>query len=794
MSLSEKLSINQIRLRSIQRDLKKVNALKDTMAKLTDKALKEKTIEFKERLRNGETVNSLLPEVFAVAREADRRVLGMFPYDVQVMGGIALHYGNIAEMRTGEGKTLTATMPIYLNALSGEGAWVITTNDYLSRRDGTEMGEVYKWLGLRVAIGVPENPLKRLTVQEKRAIYFSDIIYTTHYALGFDYLMQNLADSSDKQFLKGFHYAIVDEVDSVLLDSAQTPLIISGAPRVQSNYYTIANTFITTLEEDVDYQFDEDKSNVWFTNKGIKEAERFFGIESLFDSTHTEIVRHLVLALKAHGLYKKEEEYVVEDDEVILLDAISGRVLEGTKLQAGQHQAIEAKEETERTPETRAMASITYQNLFKLFKRLSGMTGTGKVADDEFIDTYKMPVITIPTNRPIQRIDYPDKIYTSLPEKIIASMDYIKKIHATKQPILLVTATVEMSEIYSYLLLKEGIPHSVLNAYNTAKEAEMIAEAGQLGNVTVVTAIAGRGTDIKLGNGVEELGGLAVIGTERMSSKRIDLQMRGRSGRQGDPGMSQFFVSLEDALLIKWGPSWLLDYLKKQLPKMDMNHPKQLKSRRYVRMLENAQEASDSSGREARQNAVEMDESIQVQRELVYGMRNKLINQGKLEDVNLLEILDHVTSAFLKENPNLDEETLTRFIYDNLTYQFDGIGDLDLSDHEAVKAKLSEIFLKEMENKSAQFVDRQDYINFQRMAILKAIDQAWIEQVDYLQQFRVLVSSRHSAQRNTTYEFHKEALESYKYLRQNIKDSIIRNLSLSMLAYNEKGELVAYFA
>lgn len=792
-SLSEKFSINSLRLRAIKKTLNKVNNYQDTMAKLTDKDLQAKTQEFKDRLAKGETLDDLLPEAFAAVREADRRILGMFPYDVQVMGAIALHQGFIAEMRTGEGKTLTATMPLYLNALTGRGVMLVTTNSYLSRRDGTEMGDVYRWMGLTIALGVPEDPLEKISVPEKRAIYASDIVYTTHSTLGFDYLIQNLADSATKQFLRDFNYAIVDEVDEVLLDSAQTPLIISGSPRVQSNYYNVANTFITTLEEDRDYKFDDERTNVWLTNKGIAGAEKFFGLENLFDAKHTEIVRHIILALKAHHLYEREEGYIVENDEIILLDAISGRSLEGTKLQAGQHQAIETKEAVERTPETRAMASVTYQNLFKLFDKLSGMTGTGRVADDEFIETYDMPVITIPTNRPIQRIDHKDLIYTSLPEKIMASMAFLKKVHATGQPILLVTATVEMSEIYSHLLLKEGIAHSVLNAYNTAKEAEMIAEAGQKGNVTVVTAIAGRGTDIKLGKGVAELGGLAVIGTERMPSKRIDLQMRGRSGRQGDPGMSQFFASLEDALLIKWGPAWLLDYLRKQLPKMDPENPKLLKSSRYHRILNQAQEASDSHGRQARQNSVEMDESIQVQREMIYSLRNQLIEQEKLEDVNLLEILDEVLTNFLSQEKEMTEEKLSRYVFDNLSYQFDD-HEIDYGSQDSMKKALRRIFLKEMEDKEVQFGDKQDYINFQRMAILKAIDQAWIEQVDYLQQFRILVASRNSAQRNTTYEFHREALLTFQELELRVKESIIRNLALSMLAYNPKGELVAYFA
>ncbi|MCK1239322.1 accessory Sec system translocase SecA2 [Streptococcus uberis] len=792
-SLSEKFSINSLRLRDIKKTLNKVNSYQDMMAKLTDNDLQAKTQEFKDRIAKGETLDDLLPEAFAAVREADRRILGMFPYDVQVMGAIALHQGFIAEMRTGEGKTLTATMPLYLNALTGKGVMLVTTNSYLSRRDGTEMGDVYRWMGLTVALGVPEDPLEKFSVPEKRAIYASDIVYTTHSTLGFDYLIQNLADSAAKQFLREFNYAIVDEVDEVLLDSAQTPLIISGSPRVQSNYYNVANTFITTLEEVRDYKFDDERANVWLTNKGISEAEKFFGIENLFDANHTEIVRHIILALKAHHLYEREEGYIVENDEIILLDAISGRSLEGTKLQAGQHQAIETKEAVDRTPETRAMASVTYQNLFKLFEKLSGMTGTGRVADDEFIETYDMPVITIPTNRPNQRIDHKDLIYTSLPEKIIASMEFLKKVHATGQPILLVTATVEMSEIYSHLLLKEGIAHSVLNAYNTAKEAEMIAEAGQKGNVTVVTAIAGRGTDIKLGKGVADLGGLAVIGTERMPSKRIDLQMRGRSGRQGDPGMSQFFASLEDALLIKWGPAWLLDYLRKQLPKMDPNKPKLLKSNRYQRILNQAQEASDSHGRQARQNSVEMDESIQVQREMIYSLRNQLIEQEKLEDVNLLEILDEVLTNFLSQEKEMTEEKLSRYVFDNLSYQFDD-QEIDYNSQDSMREALRRIFLKEMEDKEVQFGDKQDYINFQRMAILKAIDQAWIEQVDYLQQFRILVASRNSAQRNTTYEFHREALLTFQELELRVKQSIIRNLALSMLAYNPKGELVAYFA
>ncbi|NQP34837.1 accessory Sec system translocase SecA2 [Streptococcus suis] len=786
---------NSIRLLPIKRHLKAINQLADRMSSLSDEELQAKTKEFKKRLSDGETLDDILVEAFAVAREADKRVLGMFPYDVQVMGGLVLHQGDIAEMKTGEGKTLTATMPVYLNALTGDGVMVITTNDYLSRRDFEEIGPVFRWLGLTVSVGVPENPTKKFTVPEKKAIYRSDIVYTTNYTIGFDYLIENLADSKKKQFLRPFNFAIIDEVDSILLDSAQTPLIISGAPRVQSNYYEITNEFVQTLQEGVEFEFDDERENVWLTSKGIEEAERFFGIPKLFNenNSHDQLIRHIVLALKAHNLFKLEEEYVVDGGEVVLLDSKSGRALVGTKLQAGQHQAIETKEHVKLTPETRSMASVTYQNLFRLFKKIGGMTGTGMVASEEFAETYNMLVIAIPTNRGIRRVDKPDKVYTSLPEKLVASMEYVKKIHRTGQPILLVTASVEMSEIYSHLLLREGIPHSTLNAYNTAKEAMIVAEAGQMGNVTVVTPIAGRGTDIKLGPGVAELGGLAVIGTERMPSKRIDQQMRGRSGRQGDPGMSQFFVSLEDPLLVKWGPSWLFKYLEKKLPEIDPTSPKELRSLRFTRLMEVAQQSSDTFGQQTRQHSLELDESLQKQRQMVYQKRNDLIQQNQLEDLDVLGILDSVMDELLSNESQLTTEQVNRFVYDNLSYNFNGFSDLDLTDSLAVREALKSIFLEEVSVKERAFYEKNDYIGFQRMAILKAIDEAWIEQVDYLQQFRVLVSSRQSAQRNTTYEFHREAFESYKTMQKTIKKNIIKNLALSMLVYNKDNELVAYF-
>lgn len=546
-------------LRVVKKILKKVNSHAEEMSKLSDNQLKDKTQQFKKRLKQGETLDNILPEAFAAIREADKRVLGMFPYDVQVMGGIVLHQGNIAEMKTGEGKTLTATMPMYLNALSGESIILVTTNEYLANRDCEEMSQVYNWMGLSAASAVPENA-DDLKVEEKREIYNSDIVYTTNNALGFDYLIDNLASSKEEKFMPEFSYVIVDEVDAVLLDTATTSLVISGAPRVQSNMYKMTDEFVVSLEEEEDYRLDEEKKNVWLTRKGIEVAQEYFRVPNLYDGKHVELVRHITLALKAHNLFEKGKDYVIEDNKMYLLDSTEGRILENTKMQQGQQQAIEAAEGAEISDDMRSMASITYQNFFRLFKKIGGMTGTGKTANKEFIETYYMKVIQIPTNNPVIRKDYPDKIYPTLREKLMASLKLVKELHEKGQPILLTTADVELSEIYSEILLHEQIPHNLLNAHNAAKEAEIISEAGQWGSVTVATSMAGRGTDIKLGKGVKELGGLAVIGTELMPSKRTELQLRGRSGRQGDPGFSQFFVSLEDDVVIDSGPKWVHKY------------------------------------------------------------------------------------------------------------------------------------------------------------------------------------------------------------------------------------------
>lgn len=578
-------------LRKVKKILKQINALKGKMSSLSDQELVAKTVEFRQRLSEGESLDDILVEAFAVVREADKRILGMFPYDVQVMGAIVMHYGNVAEMNTGEGKTLTATMPVYLNAFSGEGVMVVTPNEYLSKRDAEEMGQVYRFLGLTIGVPFTEDPKKEMKAEEKKLIYASDIIYTTNSNLGFDYLNDNLASNEEGKFLRPFNYVIIDEIDDILLDSAQTPLIIAGSPRVQSNYYAIIDTLVTTLVEGEDYIFKEEKEEVWLTTKGAKSAENFLGIDNLYKEEHASFARHLVYAIRAHKLFTKDKDYIIRGNEMVLVDKGTGRLMEMTKLQGGLHQAIEAKEHVKLSPETRAMASITYQSLFKMFNKISGMTGTGKVAEKEFIETYNMSVVRIPTNRPRQRIDYPDNLYITLPEKVYASLEYIKEYHAKGNPLLVFVGSVEMSQLYSSLLLREGIAHNVLNANNAAREAQIISESGQMGAVTVATSMAGRGTDIKLGKGVAELGGLIVIGTERMESQRIDLQIRGRSGRQGDPGMSKFFVSLEDDVIKKFGPSWVHKKYK-DYQVQDMTQPEVLKGRKYRKLVEKAQHAS----------------------------------------------------------------------------------------------------------------------------------------------------------------------------------------------------------
>ena len=780
------------KLRKVRATLKKINGLKDKMAALSDEALAAKTVEFRKRLAKGETLDDLLVEAFAVVREADKRILGMFPYDVQVMGGIVIHQGNVAEMNTGEGKTLTATLPVYLNSLTGKGTMVITTNEYLAKRDAEEMGQVYRFLGLTVGIPFTGNPLNEYKSEEKKLIYASDVIYTTNSALGFDYLTDNLASSSKDKFLRPFNYVIIDEIDDILLDSAQTPLIIAGSPRVQSNYYGIIDTLVTTLVENEDYIFKEEKEEIWLTTKGAKTAERFLGIDNLYKEEYATYVRHIVYSLRAHKLFTRDKEYIIRDDEMVLLDKGTGRLMEMTKLQGGLHQAIESKEHVKLSPETRAMASITYQSLFKMFNKISGMTGTGKVAEKEFLETYNMSVIRIPTNRPLLRKDYPDNLYVTLPEKVYASLECIKEYHLKGNPLLVFVGSVEMSHLYSSLLLREGIAHNVLNANNAAREAQIVSESGQMGAVTVATSMAGRGTDIKLGPGVAELGGLVVIGTERMESQRIDLQIRGRSGRQGDPGLSKFFVSLEDDVIKKFGPSWV-HRMYQEYSVADITQPQVLEGIKYHRLVDKAQNASDSASRTNRQRTLEYAESMNIQRDLIYKERNRLINGDRdLRDV-LSEMIDEYIETILSDNLKTREE-LFHYIITNISFNIRELPlDLVIEDEQELRNFLIQIINNELNDKKALLEPHDLYDQFLRISMLKAIDDNWVEQVDYLQQLMMAIGGQTASQTNPIVEYYREAYMGFETMKEQIRSDMVRNVLMGLVQMGPKGEIVTHF-
>ncbi|HGQ6487697.1 TPA: accessory Sec system translocase SecA2 [Streptococcus pneumoniae] len=783
-------------LRKVKKILNQINRRKEEMALLTDEELAAKTQEFKRRLTAGETLDDILVEAFAVVREADKRILGMFPYDVQVMGGIVIHQGNVAEMNTGEGKTLTATLPIYLNALSGQGVILVTTNSYLAKRDAEEMGKVYEFLGLTIRLPFADDEEEKITPKEKKEIYSADIVYTTNSGLGFDYLIDNLASSEEQKYMPEFNFVLVDEIDSVLLDSAQTPLVISGSPRVQSNFYGIIDTLMTTLVDGEDYIFKEEKKEVWLTNKGAKIAEKFLGIDNLYAEENNVLARHLVFALRAHTLFKRDKDYIIrkgeKDQELVLLDQGTGRLMEMTKLQGGLHQAIEAKEHVKLSPETRAMASITYQSLFKMFNKISGMTGTGKVAEKEFIETYNMSVVRIPTNRPRQRIDYPDNLYITLPEKVYASLEYIKEYHAKGNPLLVFVGSVEMSQLYSSLLFREGIAHNVLNANNAAREAQIISESGQMGAVTVATSMAGRGTDIKLGKGVAELGGLSVIGTERMESQRIDLQIRGRSGRQGDPGMSKFFVSLEDDVIKKFGPSWVHKKYK-DYQVQDMTQPEVLKGRKYRKLVEKAQHASDSAGRSARRQTLEYAESMNIQRDIVYKERNRLIDGSRdLEDV-VVDIIERYTEEVAADH-YASRELLFHFIVTNISFHVKEVPDyIDVTDKTAVRSFMKQVIDKELSEKKELLNQHDLYEQFLRLSLLKAIDDNWVEQVDYLQQLSMAIGGQSASQKNPIVEYYQEAYAGFEAMKEQIRADMVRNLLMGLVEVTPKGEIVTHF-
>lgn len=788
MSLSSRT--NAIKLAKYQKILKQINALSNEYALLSDEELQYKTVLFKEYLLSGKTIEDIIVEAFATIREAAKRVLGLYPYDVQVLGALVMSDNQIAEMKTGEGKTLTAILPLYLNALTGKSTILVTANEYLAIRDAKEMAPVFNFLGLTVAVAVSDNPKKIFKIPEKQFIYQHDIVYTTHSALGFDYINEKLIQNKEDYFLPEFHFVLVDEVDAALLDSAQMPLIISGSPRVQSNLYTMADGFVKILKENEDYRLDPSRKSVWLTGKGVQVAQQYFQTENIYDPDNHQLMRQIILALRANYLMEKDRQYTVDGKEIKLMDESTGRLLEGNKLQSGLHQALEAKEGVEITMETRSMASVTFQNLFRLFPKLCGMTGTAWVAQREFRQVYGVDVVIIPTNKPNQRIDYPDDIFMTLEAKIEAAMDFVKKLHAKGQPVLLATGSVGMSEIFSMILLKEGIPHNVINAHNAAKEAEMVALAGQKGMVTVATAMAGRGTDILLGEGVAELGGLAVVGTDRMLSKRVDLQLRGRAGRQGSVGMSKFFVSLEDELIISFGSQWLSDYYHKNVKR---NRGK-IDSKRVRSAVEEAQKTADNQAAAARRSTEDFDKSVRAQQQIIYRRRRQVMEDKSFDANQFKELLSNVLQRQYQYSPFKDIKEVFRFVLDHVSYRCESVpNDLDVNNVQTVINFVEKIMLSEFYEKKALVNDDELFTQFLRRVILKAIDDAWIEQFDYLQQFQSVIVTQGYAQKNPVNEFHKEAYVTFQTMNEYIELNTIKNLCLSHLIIDKKKNLTIHF-
>ena len=744
---------------------------------LSDYELKNKTVEFKERLKNGETTDDILPEAFAVCCEADYRVLGMFPYDVQILGGIALHLCYLAEMNTGEGKTLTATMPLYLNGLTGKSTILVTANEYLAIRDAEEMGQVYEFLGLSVKAGVTRDTNEKLDNDQKKEIYAADIVYTTHGSLGFDYLLNNLVHSKEDRFMRELYYVIIDEADSVLLDSASMPLVISGSPRVQSNLYGITDFFVTTLVEDEHYIVEDNK--VWLTDKGIEYAQRYFRIENLYSKENFDVLRHVVLALRAHYLMDKDVDYVVTDSgEIVLLDKSTGRKMNGMKLRGGSHQAIEEKERLKLSQEQRSVASITYQNLFNLFPKMSGMSGTIADGKDELLEVYHKQVVVIPPNKPMVRKDLPDKYFKTSEEQFDAVLQETVRRHKTGQPVLLIASLISDTEMLSKLLVQENIEHSVLNANNAFWEAEIIKEAGQKNVVTVATSMAGRGTDIRLGSGVKELGGLCVLGIGRMNNTRDERQARGRAGRQGEPGVSIFYTSLEDDVCEILGDEFLEKYIEKG---------KYISKRKVKKLINKSQKIKSESSVFQRKNAVDYDSVMQRQRTIMYKTRNDLLDGKSLDENYLLSICEDNIKDFVKSNKKLDSYVVHRYVLDNLSYR---LQEMDESTKNQ-KDYLIQYSKMAFNNKKKSIGDR--FSEYCRLCTLRALDDGWIEEVDYLQQLQAAISGRSSAQRNLLFEYQREARISFEDMEKSIKKAMIRNILLGEVSFGKDNEMIILY-
>ncbi|MFS5401262.1 preprotein translocase subunit SecA [Streptococcus agalactiae] len=771
-------------LKKLDKIAKKVDSYADHMAALSDEALQAKTPEFKERYQNGETLEQLLPEAFAVVREASKRVLGLYPYHVQIMGGIVLHHGDIPEMRTGEGKTLTATMPVYLNAISGLGVHVITVNEYLSTRDATEMGEVYSWLGLSVGINLAaKSPF------EKREAYNCDITYSTNAEVGFDYLRDNMVVRQEDMVQRPLNYALVDEVDSVLIDEARTPLIVSGPVSSEMNQlYTRADMFVKTLNSD-DYIIDVPTKTIGLSDTGIDKAENYFHLNNLYDLENVALTHYIDNALRANYIMLLNIDYVVsEEQEILIVDQFTGRTMEGRRFSDGLHQAIEAKESVPIQEESKTSASITYQNMFRMYHKLAGMTGTGKTEEEEFREIYNMRVIPIPTNRPVQRIDHSDLLYPTLDSKFRAVVADVKERYEQGQPVLVGTVAVETSDLISRKLVAAGVPHEVLNAKNHFKEAQIIMNAGQRGAVTIATNMAGRGTDIKLGEGVRELGGLCVIGTERHESRRIDNQLRGRSGRQGDPGESQFYLSLEDDLMRRFGT----DRIKVVLERMNLAEDDTvIKSKMLTRQVESAQRRVEGNNYDTRKQVLQYDDVMREQREIIYANRREVITAerdlGPELKGMIKRTIKRAVDAHSRSDKNTAAEAIVNFARSALLdEEAITVSELRGLKEAEIKELLYERALAVYEQQIAKLKDPEAIIEFQKVLILMVVDNQWTEHIDALDQLRNSVGLRGYAQNNPIVEYQSEGFRMFQDMIGSIEFDVTRTLMKAQIHEQER--------
>nr|HBC4012007.1 preprotein translocase subunit SecA [Staphylococcus aureus] len=787
--LSKILDGNNKEIKQLGKLADKVIALEEKTAILTDEEIRNKTKQFQTELadidnvkKQNDYLDKILPEAYALVREGSKRVFNMTPYKVQIMGGIAIHKGDIAEMRTGEGKTLTATMPTYLNALAGRGVHVITVNEYLSSVQSEEMAELYNFLGLTVGLN-----LNSKTTEEKREAYAQDITYSTNNELGFDYLRDNMVNYSEDRVMRPLHFAIIDEVDSILIDEARTPLIISGEAEKSTSLYTQANVFAKMLKQDEDYKYDEKTKAVHLTEQGADKAERMFKVENLYDVQNVDVISHINTALRAHVTLQRDVDYMVVDGEVLIVDQFTGRTMPGRRFSEGLHQAIEAKEGVQIQNESKTMASITFQNYFRMYNKLAGMTGTAKTEEEEFRNIYNMTVTQIPTNKPVQRNDKSDLIYISQKGKFDAVVEDVVEKHKAGQPVLLGTVAVETSEYISNLLKKRGIRHDVLNAKNHEREAEIVAGAGQKGAVTIATNMAGRGTDIKLGEGVEELGGLAVIGTERHESRRIDDQLRGRSGRQGDKGDSRFYLSLQDELMIRFGS----ERLQKMMSRLGLDDSTPIESKMVSRAVESAQKRVEGNNFDARKRILEYDEVLRKQREIIYNERNSIIGEedsSQVVDAMLRSTLQRSINYYI--NTADDEPEYQPFI-DYINDIFLQEGDITEDD---IKGKDAEdIFEVVWAKIEAAYQSQKDILEeqmneFERMILLRSIDSHWTDHIDTMDQLRQGIHLRSYAQQNPLRDYQNEGHELFDIMMQNIEEDTCKFILKSVVQVEDNIE------